>query len=185
MNRIRKGLAALLAAVFFLGIGGVAQAVIGIPDDVPGSTLLYPFFTVNPNRTATDTQDTPGSLFVANWNGVTRGKAFATAQYSQKANHPRFGNSSLALKDSPFLTIGRVSPSGLEFNAPYFDRNDPEDRDNRQLTGSVSYFASRPGFGSHDLKAGVEWFDLIWRGALAYAGYAALSTITKMHAEIV
>ena len=27
--------------------------------------------------------------------------------------------------------------------------------------------------------------DLIWRGALAYAGYAALSTITKMHAEIV
>jgi hypothetical protein len=69
MNRIRKGLAALLAAVFFLGIGGVAQAVIGVPDDVPGSTLLYPFFKVNPNRTADDTQDT--LLVVTNTAGAT------------------------------------------------------------------------------------------------------------------
>jgi hypothetical protein len=69
MNRIRKGLAALLAAVFFLGIGGVAQAVIGIADDVPGSTLLYPFFNVNPTRTATDTQDT--LIVVTNTAGAT------------------------------------------------------------------------------------------------------------------
>src|SRR4029453_8545659 len=55
--------------VFFLGIGGVAQAVIGIPDDVPGSTLLFPFFKVNPNRTATDTQDT--LLVVTNTAGAT------------------------------------------------------------------------------------------------------------------
>jgi len=69
MNRIRKGLAALLAAVFFLGIGGVAQAVIGTADDVPGSTLLFPFFQVNPNRTADDTQDT--LLVVTNTSGAT------------------------------------------------------------------------------------------------------------------
>src|SRR5581483_1345769 len=69
MNRIRKGLAALLAAVFFLGVGGVAQAVIGVPDDVPGSTLLFPFFKVNPNRTADDTQDT--LLVVTNTGGGT------------------------------------------------------------------------------------------------------------------
>lgn len=118
--------------------------------------------TIDP--TATDTQDTPGNLLVANWSGVALGKTFATAQYSQKANHPRFGNTSTQLKDSPFLTIGRVTPGGLEFNAPYFDRNDPEDRDNRQLTGSVSYFASRPGLGTHDVKAGAEWFDLVLRG---------------------
>jgi hypothetical protein len=54
---MRKGLAALAAAVFFLGVGGVAQAVIGIPDDVPGSTLLYPFFKVDPTPTATSRQD--------------------------------------------------------------------------------------------------------------------------------
>jgi hypothetical protein len=69
MNRMRKGLAALAAAVFFLSVGGVAQAVVGIPDDVPGSTLLYPFFKVNPDRSATDTQDT--LLVVNNTAGPT------------------------------------------------------------------------------------------------------------------
>ncbi len=69
MNRMRKGLAALAAAVFFLSVGGVAQAIIGTPDDVPGSTLLYPFFKVNPNRTAADTQDT--LLVVTNTAGPT------------------------------------------------------------------------------------------------------------------
>jgi hypothetical protein len=66
---MRKGLAALAAAVFFLSVGGVAQAVIGVPDDVPGSTLLYPFFKVNPARTAADTQDT--ILVVTNTAGGT------------------------------------------------------------------------------------------------------------------
>jgi len=69
MNRMRKGLAALAAAVFFLSVGGVAQAVVGIPDDVPGSTLLYPFFKVNPASTASDTQDT--LLVVTNTHGPT------------------------------------------------------------------------------------------------------------------
>ena len=101
---------------------------------------------------------------MANWNGVLSNRFFATAQYSQKANHPRFGNTSTRLQDSPFLTIGRVSPGGLHFGAPYFDRNDPEDRDNNQLTGSVSYFGSRPGWGTHDVKGGVERFSLVLRG---------------------
>jgi hypothetical protein len=76
---MRKGLAALAAAVFFLSVGGVAQAVIGVPDDVPGSTLLYPFFKVNPARTAADTQDT--LLVVTNTAGpTTAGSATAAAQ---------------------------------------------------------------------------------------------------------
>ncbi len=118
--------------------------------------------TIDPN--ASDNQDTPGHLLVANWNGVLAQRFFATAQYSQKTNHPRFGNSSTRLQDSPFLTIGRVAPGGLEFNAAYFDRNDPEDRDNNQITGAVSYFGSRPGWGTHDVKAGIERFELILRG---------------------
>ena len=89
---------------------------------------------------------------------------FATAQYSRKTNHPRFGNTSTRLQDSPFLTIGRVSPGGLHFGPVYFDRTDPEDRDNNQLTGSVSYFGSKPGWGTHDVKAGVEMFSLVLRG---------------------
>jgi len=95
---------------------------------------------------------------------VLANRFFATAQYSRKTNHPRFGNTSTRLQDSPFLTIGRVSPGGLHFGPLYFDRTDPEDRDNNQLTGSVSYFGSRPGFGTHDLKAGAEVFSLVLRG---------------------
>ena len=118
--------------------------------------------TIDP--TAADQTKTPGDLFVSNWDGVLANKFFATAQYSRKTNHPRFGNTSTRLQDSPFLTIGRVSPGGLHFGPLYFDRTDPEDRDNNQLTGSVSYFGSRPGFGTHDVKAGAEVFSLILRG---------------------
>jgi len=118
--------------------------------------------TIDP--TGGDHTDTPGNLFVTNWTGVLASRFFATAQYSQKQNHPRFGNTSTRLEDSPFLTIGRVSPGGLQFGPIYFDRTDPEDRDNNQLTGSVSYFASRPGWGTHDIKAGVEVFSQVLRG---------------------
>ena len=118
--------------------------------------------TIDP--TAGDRTNTPGSLFVTNWNGVVANRFFATAQYSRKTNHPRFGNTSTRLQDSPFLTIGRVSPAGQHFGPLYFDRTDPEDRDNDQLTGSVSYFGSRPGWGTHDVKGGVEVFSLVLRG---------------------
>ena len=125
---------------------------------------VRPSIPITIDPTVRDEQNIPGHLLVANWNGVVSNRFFATAQYSQKANHPRFGNTSTRLEDSPFLTIGRVSPGGLHFGSRYFDRNDPEDRDNRQVTGSVSYFGSRPGFGTHDVKAGVEVFSLILRG---------------------
>ena len=40
--------------------------------------------------------------------------------------------------DSPYL-----AQSGLaHYNAPYFDATDPEDRNNRQISGAVSYFLS-------------------------------------------
>jgi hypothetical protein len=127
-------------------------------------TSLRPSIPVTIDANAADLQKTPGDLLVAGWNGVVSNTFFATAQYSQKRNHPRFGNTSTDLRDSPFLTVGRVSPGGLHYNAPYFDRTDPEDRDNRQVTGSVSYFASRPRLGTHDVKAGGEWFDAVLRG---------------------
>ena len=118
--------------------------------------------TIDPN--APDNVDQPGSLLAVNWNGVVSNTLFATAQYSHKTNHPRFGNTKTGILDSPFLTIGRVAPGGLHFNAPYFDRTDPEDRDNNQLTGSVAWFASSPRWGTHDVKGGLEHFEAIGRG---------------------
>jgi hypothetical protein len=119
-------------------------------------------FTIDPN--APDYVDQPGSVLVANWNGVVGKRFFATAQYSAKENHPRYGNTSTAIADSPFLSIGRVSPGGTHFNAPYFDRTDPEDRDNYQVTGSLAWLVSSPRAGTHDVKTGAEYFVAIGIG---------------------
>jgi outer membrane receptor protein involved in Fe transport len=119
--------------------------------------------TIDPNASDDVTQS--GDLAVVNWNGVLSNKFVATAQYSRKTNHPRYGNRSLELEDSPFLTIGRLAnPAGLQFNAPYFDRNDPEDRDSNQLAGSLSWFASDARWGTHDVKGGFERFVSTGRG---------------------
>ena len=49
---------ALFTTALLLTFGGQAHAVIGIPDDVPASTLLFPFFKVNPTPTPSTRQDT-------------------------------------------------------------------------------------------------------------------------------
>ena len=119
-------------------------------------------FTIDPN--APDNVDQPGSVLVANWQGVVGKRFFATAQYSAKENHPRYGNTSTNIADSPFLSLGRVSPGGTHFNAPYFDRTDAEDRDNYQVTGSLAWLVSTPRVGTHDIKTGAEYFVAIGIG---------------------
>jgi len=58
MERLWKGLAVLTMVGLLCGIGGTAHAVLGIPDDVPGNSILYPFFKVNPTPNASSRQDT-------------------------------------------------------------------------------------------------------------------------------
>ena len=56
MRKFGGRVAIVVAACLLLG-EGKAQAKFGIPDDVPASTLLYPFFKVDPTPSATDRQD--------------------------------------------------------------------------------------------------------------------------------
>ncbi|HEY7449559.1 MAG TPA: TonB-dependent receptor [Vicinamibacterales bacterium] len=99
---------------------------------------------------------TPNRLFVANYAGVVGTRLLATAQYSQKHWGVRNnGNTSTNIVDSPFLTR---TGTMYQYNAPYFDSTDPEDRNNRQTTASLAYFVSTPGLGSHDVKGGIEQF---------------------------
>jgi hypothetical protein len=105
--------------------------------------------------------ETANRLGVATWRGVLAGRAFATAQYSQKTwQVTNNGGTSTDIHDSPFLTRGTTSgvPGNLEYSNPYFDSTDPDGRNNRQATGSVSYLLGTGGFGSHELKSGVEYF---------------------------
>jgi hypothetical protein len=119
------------------------------------STLLLDPKTLVP-------QETPNSLFAVNYNGVLRAKWFLTAQYSQKQFGFRDGGgTSTNILDSPFRTRGvltGVPNNSLFYAAPYFDANDPEDRNNHQVTGSISRSVATKGLGTHALKGGTEYY---------------------------
>ncbi len=92
------------------------------------------------------TPSTPNRIFAATWRGVLGARTFAEAQVSQKNwRLQNAGGTSAAVVDSPFLTRGVLGvPASLLYNGPYFDSTDPEERNNRQLTASVSHMlASR------------------------------------------
>jgi hypothetical protein len=105
------------------------------------------------------TRTLPNRLVALNYNGSMRSSLFTTLQYSQKRQEFRNnGGTSTALANSPFETLGATVPGGLYYHAPYLDATDPEQRNNQQLTGSVSHLLSSPAAGTHDLKGGAEYF---------------------------
>src|SRR6185295_3989466 len=113
------------------------------------------------------TRETPNSLFVTNYNGVLANKYFATLQYSQKKFGFRgAGGTDTAIAASPFRTRG-VTPgitNGLLYAAPFFSALDPENRDNKQFSGSLSYTLSTKKTGTHDIKGGGEYYKSIRTG---------------------
>ncbi len=103
----------------------------------------------------------PNKLFVTTYNGALRQKYFATLQYSQKKQGFRdTGGTKTAITDSPFRSRGVVTgvPPALHYAAPFFSALDPEDRNNKQFTGSLSYTLSTRSTGTHDVKGGGEYY---------------------------
>ena len=98
----------------------------------------------------------PNTLVVGRYSGVLSPNLFSELQYSEKKfEFADFGGTSTNIVDSPFIGFQFGT---AHYNQPYFDATDPEDRNNEQIAGSLSYFLSTPSAGSHDLKAGVEKF---------------------------
>ena len=105
------------------------------------------------------TRNLPNRLLALNYSGIVGKSLFATLQYSQKRQITRNnGGTSTALANSPFLTLGATAPGGLYYHAPFFDATDPEQRNNQQLTGSISHLLSSKRAGTHDMKGGAEYF---------------------------
>jgi hypothetical protein len=146
----------------FTGSPASGQTISG--DYTNNSTAQGNRFSLNgnaldPSVLISETQ--PNSLFVANYNGVVRSKMFATLQYSQKTfAFVGAGGTNTAITASPFLTRGLASgiSANLHYAAPYFSALDPENRDNHQFTGSLSYTLSTKKTGTHDLKTGGEYY---------------------------
>lgn len=112
------------------------------------------------------TRQDPQELMVGRYNGALTDALFGELQYSEKKQGFRnsHGNNGLA-ESSPFFAFFTISPAGslvgspfVHHNAPYFDGTDPEDRDNQQIYGALSWFLDTQAVGSHDFKFGVEDF---------------------------
>ena len=111
-------------------------------------------FDMDPRSSVTTT--VPNDLFVATYRGVLGPKVFVEGQYSAKEYRFEGAGGTLTdLVESPFISL---TPFGL-YNAPYFDATDPEDRDNWQVTGNLSYYLTTARTGSHDIKGGLEVFE--------------------------
>ncbi len=79
---------------------------------------------------------------------------FVELQFSKKTfSFQNSGGTSKDLVDSPILAL---TTGFFAYNAPYFDATDPEDRNNRQMAASLSYYASTSSLGKHDIKIGYE-----------------------------
>lgn len=101
------------------------------------------------------TRNLPNTRKAGFYNGIITSNLFAEVKYSEKEfGFRNTGGTSTDIHDSPFLTRSH-SPS-RHFNAPFFDSTDPEDRNNKDLTASASYFLSTKNIGTHDVKGGWE-----------------------------
>ena len=138
------------------------------------SYLNNPVDQTNRNSLNNNTNDlatlinrqTVNQLWVATWNGALSRRLFATFQWSDKDfGFRNAGGTSTILQDSPITSRGWAGSGATvnrHYNAPFFSALDPEDRNNRQFTGSVSYYVTHPTFGRHDFKVGGEHFHS-WR----------------------
>ena len=133
------------------------------------TTDAEPTFDFSVAPSTNDVTEFPQDLFVVNYSGVLRSDLFLEAQYSQQGLGFRDGDGTDTdvATGSPIFTFGNsaaVEP-GQHYNAPYFDYGtDPQDRDSRQFTTSLSYFVSTGSLGKHDLKGGFEYYKNRFKG---------------------
>jgi hypothetical protein len=120
--------------------------------------------------------------FAAGYTGVLTPNLLAEARYSEKVfTFINTGGTSTNIFDSPIRSSTRIAGNSAgTFNGPYFDGTDPEDRNNEQLYGALSYFLTTGALGSHDIKGGAERFTVTRTGGnsqsatnyVFYTGYA-------------
>ena len=116
-----------------------------------GTRPTFPF-SITPDTQNDATR--PNDLYVTTYRGSLSQNVFAEAQMSQKRFGFRGGGGTeTAIGYSPFITLTQQLG---HFNAPYFDATDPEDRNNLQVTGNVTWYRATESLGSHSIKLGFE-----------------------------
>ena len=106
-----------------------------------------PSFSFSIDPAATINRTLPNDLWVATYRGAVSSRLFAELQLSQKKLGFRGNGGTLTdIVESPFVTLTQRL---AHYNAPYFDAADPQDRDNRQVTGSTTYYLDTSSIGTH------------------------------------
>jgi hypothetical protein len=116
-------------------------------------------FIVDP-AAVDESRELPNHYYYANYRGVLSSNALVEAQASQrKFGFRGSGGTATDIVDSPFFANNiLVGAIGAQYNAQYFDATDPENRNNLQVTGNLTYFWNTPGAGRHEIKGGYEFF---------------------------
>ena len=117
-------------------------------------------FTIDP--AGLRTRQVPNDLMVATYRGAATSNVFAELQVSRRRfGFRNNGGTQTGIVESPFLTLTQAFG---HYNAPYFDANDPQNRDNLQFTGNVTYYVNGPSAGTHSIKGGFEHFTSTLQG---------------------
>jgi hypothetical protein len=115
-----------------------------------------PTFAFSIDRFSVGSRTLPNWFAFANYRGIIRNDLLVEAQFSQrKFKFQDSGGSASNIVDSPIITL--TQDLG-HYNAEYFDATDPEERNNRQFTGNLTYFLNTEATGRHEFKVGYEFF---------------------------
>jgi outer membrane receptor protein involved in Fe transport len=120
----------------------------------PAFSFVVDPFAVDPSRTL------PNRYYFTNYRGVLSSNVLVEAAVSQrKFGFRDSGGDLTGIVDSPFFANNIAAPGATaQYNAQYFDASDPENRNNFQLTGNLTYFWNTPSIGRHEVKGGYEFF---------------------------
>ena len=132
----------------------------------PSHNLVAAYTVVRPNEingqyftpgdlSVLDTFASPHSIVTANYNGVLSDRLFVEGQFSQRK----------------FQTIGEGSPytdfvrgtridldRNVTLNSTAFREGQPQDYGNTAWLAQMSYLLPTESLGTHEVKAGYEWF---------------------------
>jgi hypothetical protein len=163
--------------------------VVGIPDDVPGATLLFPFFKVNHARTAADAQDTllvvsdvsniPVHVHITIWSVRSEHVFDFTALLSE---HDVF---SCSLYDLLVGSIGCTSLNGVVHAPPQVAQQLTTTMNGQAIlagyvtaevvTGNTSLFPGQPGYPLADCNILIGHEYIVNLPAGSSSGFNAVS----------
>jgi outer membrane receptor protein involved in Fe transport len=159
--------------------------IVGSYIDVDRSATNSYFGTIMDRRSLIPDRTYPNTLLALNYSGVLSSNFFLEAQYSQK-EYTFLGGGSRWIDDPALgeyngtMLRDRQRSSARWWSPTFRYQEGGESRDHEVYNINASYFLSTGNTGSHELKAGYEYFDEVrrvnnWQNGSEYRVFAYTS----------